>query len=104
MKSTRNITLTGLMIAIGLLIVSVLKNFGGQPILKLFSPMHFPVYIAGLAIGPIEGLITGLFTPLLSYLINQLPPSGPLAMMGELAIYGLVCGLGMRYLPIRMTK
>ena len=72
MNKTKNIVLSGLMIAIGIVIVSVLKNFGGQPILRLFSPMHFPIMIAGLAIGPIEGMICGILTPALSYLINQL--------------------------------
>lgn len=96
MNKTRNIVLTGLMIAIGIVVVTVLKNFGGQPILRLFSPMHFPVIIAGLVIGPVEGMICGVLTPVLSYLINQLPPNGPWAMMVELGVYGLVCGLGMK--------
>ena len=96
MNKTKNIVLSGLMIAIGIVIVSVLKNFGGQPILRLFSPMHFPIMIAGLAIGPVEGMICGILTPALSYLINQLPPNGPWAMMVELGVYGLVCGLGMK--------
>ncbi len=92
MNKTKNIVLTGLMIALGIVIVSVLKNFGGQPILRLFSPMHIPVLIAGLAIGPIEGILCGFFTPLLSYLINGLPPAGPFAMMAELSVYGFVTG------------
>ncbi len=100
MKRTRSITLTGLMIAVGIVIVTVLKNFGGQPILRLFSPMHFPVMIAGLAIGPVEGLICGIATPALSYLINQLPPNGPWAMMAELGVYGLVTGLCMKKLKV----
>ena len=70
MRKTRSIVLTGLMIAIGLAIVTVLKNFGGQQINIMFSPMHFPVLIAGLAIGPAEGLVTGVVTPILSYLIK----------------------------------
>ncbi len=97
-KKTRSITLTGMMIAIGIVIVTVLKNFGGQPILRLFSPMHFPVILTGLAIGPAEGLVCGVVTPLLSYIINGLPPAGPMAMMAELGVYGLVTGLGMKML------
>lgn len=96
MKKTRSIVLTGLMIAIGIVIVTVLKNFGGQPILQLFSPMHFPIMIAGLAIGPIEGLIAGIITPALSYMINGLPPAGPWAMMVELGTYGFVTGIIMK--------
>ena len=98
MNKTRNIVMSGLLIAIGIVIVTVLKNFGGQPVLRLFSPMHFPIMLAGLAIGPVEGLVCGLITPALSYIINQLPPNGPGAMMVELGVYGLVCGLGMKML------
>ncbi len=101
MRKTRSIVLTGLMIAIGLAIVTVLKNFGGQQINIMFSPMHFPVLIAGLAIGPAEGLVTGVVTPILSYLINGLPPQGPLAMACELGVYGLTTGLLMKKLPLK---
>ncbi len=97
-SKTKQIVLTGLFIAIGITIVTVLKNFGGQPILRLFSPMHFPVLIAGLAVSPLSGFLCGLITPVLSYLINGLPPTGPLAMMCELAAYGLVTGLCMQKL------
>lgn len=96
---TRSIVLTGLMIAVGLTTVTVLKNFGGQSFNIMFSPMHFPVLIAGLAIGPAEGLAAGVITPILSYLINGLPPQGPLAMACELGTYGLVTGLCMKHLP-----
>ncbi len=98
MNKTRNIVLSGLLIAVGIVVVTVLKNFGGQPLLRTLSPMHFPVMLAGLVIGPVEGLVVGVMTPALSYLINQLPPNGPLAMMAELGTYGLVTGLMMKML------
>lgn len=98
-KNTRSIVLTGLMIAIGLVIVTVLKTFGGQTFNIMFSPMHFPVLIAGLAIGPAEGLAAGVVTPILNYIVNGMPPQGPLAMACELGMYGLVTGLVMRYVP-----
>lgn len=96
MNRTRSIVETGLMIGIGLAIVTVLRSFGGQPILQLFSPMHITVLIAGLAIGPVEGLTAGVITPALSYMISGLPPQGPWAMMAELGMYGLITGLVMR--------
>ncbi len=95
-SKTREMVLTALMIAIGISIVTVLKNFGGQTILRLFSPMHFPVYIAGMVISPLSGFLCGIITPVLSYLINGLPPAGPLAMMCELGTYGLITGLCMK--------
>lgn len=96
MHKTRSIVLTGLMIAIGLVIVTICRSFLGVTFLKLFSPMHFPVLIAGLVLGPWEGLVCGLATPALSYMISGLPQMGPLAMMAELGVYGLVTGWMMR--------
>ncbi len=96
MHKTRSIVLTGLMIAIGLVIVTICRTLLGVSFMILFSPMHFPVLIAGLVLGPWEGLICGIVTPALSYLINGLPQIGPLAMMAELGVYGLVTGLIMK--------
>ena len=96
MHKTRSIVLTGLMIAIGLVIVTICRTLLGVSFMTLFSPMHFPVLIAGLVLGPWEGLICGIVTPALSYLISGLPQIGPLAMMAELGVYGLVAGLIMK--------
>ena len=96
MHKTRSIVLTGLMIAIGLVIVTICRTLLGVSFMILFSPMHFPVLIAGLVLGPWEGLICGIVTPALSYLIIGLPQIGPLAMMAELGVYGLVTGLIMK--------
>ncbi|MBR2824671.1 MAG: ECF transporter S component [Solobacterium sp.] len=94
---TKRIVLTGLMIALGLVLpiaVSFIPNGG-----TLFSPMHIPALLAGLVLGPVEGLITGVATPLLSHLLRGMPPA-PVApaMAVELGVYGLVGGLCMRML------
>lgn len=65
----------------------------------LFSPMHLPVLLCGIVCGPQYGLICGLLGPFLSSILTGMPGMGYLpSMMIELAVYGLVSGLMMRFL------
>lgn len=66
---------------------------------SLFSPMHIPVLLCGLLCGWPYGLFCGIAGPLLSSLITGMPAIGYLPpMLVELATYGLVSGLLMRFL------
>ncbi len=96
----RRMTTAALLLAIALL----LPFLTGQiPTLgKLLSPMHLPVLLAGLLLGPVYGAAVGVSAPLLRmalFWMPQFPKS--LAMSVELAVYGAVCGLMMRILPKR---
>ena len=65
----------------------------------LFSPMHLPVLLCGIICGPQYGLVCGLLGPFLSSILTGMPGMGYLpSMMIELAVYGLVSGLMMRFL------
>lgn len=97
MRTTRSIVLTALMIAIGLVLPPVVRMIpqGGV----LFSPMHIPALLAGLCIGPVEGIITGLVCPILNNLMYGMPQGSTLiGMCVELPVYGLISGLLMRLL------
>lgn len=61
---------------------------------SIFLPMHIPVLMAGLFLGPISGLTVGVMTPILSSLLTGMPPLMPVLplMMLELAAYGTVSG------------
>lgn len=64
----------------------------------LFSPMHLPVLLCGIVCGPVYGLVCGLFGPLLSSLLTGMPGMAYLpTMMLELALYGLISGLFMKF-------
>lgn len=70
---------------------------------QLFSPMHIPALLCGLVTGPLYGLAGGILGPLFSFAVTGMPPGGKLPqMMLELGCYGLVTGLGMKY--IRLGK
>ncbi len=59
-----------------------------------FLPMHIFVLIAGLLFGWRAGLITGLFTPLVSYFISGMPVLNILPQIViELSAYGIIAGI-----------
>lgn len=65
---------------------------------SVFSPMHIPVLLCGLLCGWPFGLACGILGPVLSSLITGMPPQAYLPpMVVELAVYGLVTGLLMRW-------
>ena len=66
---------------------------------SIFSPMHIPVLLCGMICGWPMGLLCGIAGPILSSLITQMPPLAYLpSMLVELAVYGLICGLAMKYI------
>lgn len=66
----------------------------------LFSPMHFPVMLAGLACGPFFGLLVAVFGPFLSYIFTGMPGLSYLpSMIIECAFYGMV-----PYLVLKLFK
>lgn len=66
---------------------------------SIFSPMHIPVLLCGLVCGWQYGLVCGIVGPFLSSMITQMPPLGYLPpMLVELAVYGIVTGLLMRFI------
>jgi len=100
MSKAKSLILTGFFIALGIVLPMAFHGipYGGQ----IFSPMHIPVLLSGLVLGPVFGLICGVLTPFLSSTLTGMPPATFLpAMTVELGAFGLVGGLLMRYLPIR---
>ncbi len=92
-NTTKNLSLAGMFLAIGLL----LPFLTGQipQIGNMLLPMHLPVLLCGLICGWKYGLAVGFILPLLRYALFGMPPIMPtgLAMAFELATYGLVVGL-----------
>lgn len=95
-NSIRTLVLCGLFTAFGLLFPQIFHLFGavsGQT----FLPMHIPVLIAGLAVSPLCGAVTGVLSPLLSCLITNMPTMIKMPFMClELLAYGLFSGLFMK--------
>ncbi len=93
---TKNMVLTGILIALGVVLplaFHAIPNAG-----SIFLPMHIPVLFCGLVCGWNYGLLAGIATPLLSNILTGMPPAPFLpSMLVELAVYGLVAGLLIRF-------
>ena len=97
MRNTRNIVLCGLLTAVGIVLPAVVRLIPNGGV--LFSPMHIPALLAGLVLGPVEGLIVGIACPLLNNVMFGMPQGSTLiGMCVELPVYGIASGLFMREL------
>lgn len=92
-KRTTKLALSSLFLSIGLL----LPFLTGQipAIAKIALPMHYPIFLCGLILGPKPGLLIGIICPLLRSLLFSMPMFYPtaIAMAVELGAYGLIAGL-----------
>ena len=100
MSQTKRLVLSAICLALCVvlpLIFHAVPNGG-----NIFLPMHIPVLICGLLCGTVYGTVCGVMGPLLSSLITGMPPLAYApSMMVECAVYGLVCGLLMKFIRTR---
>ncbi len=96
----RNYTFTGLCIALCIVLpmaFHAIPNAG-----SVILPMHIPVFICGFVCGWPFGLVCGITGPLLSSLLTGMPPAAILpSMMAELAVYGVVSGLLIKFVKTK---
>lgn len=92
-KSNR-LVLSSLLLAFGLALPYFSSHMFGIPGTVLL-PMHFPVLLGGLLCGPAYGVLLGLLTPILSFLLTGMPAFYPmLPMMAvQLILMGCITGL-----------
>jgi len=98
--SIKNITASALCVALCVLLpilFHAVPNAG-----SVFLPMHIPVLICGLLCGWQYGLVCGVLGPVLSTLFTGMPPVAYLPSMAiELAVYGLVSGLLIKFVRLK---
>ena len=91
---TKKLTFGAMCLALSLLLPQAFHMIGMQQAGSVFLPMHIPVFIGGLLLGPIYGLFLGIFAPLTSFVVTGMPGADRVMfMMCELATYGTVSGL-----------
>ena len=99
MSSTKKTVITAMLIAAGVVLPIIFHmvpaGWGG----RVGLPMHIPVLLGGLLVGPFYGFFGGLITPLFSSMMTGMPHAGPAVyrMMIELSVYGLTAGFVMRW-------
>ena len=95
--NTLNVVTCAMLSALAVILASSVHYFtgGDTTIASLISPMHFPMFLAGILCGQWLGLICGALAPLVSFLANGRPPfpNGLIPMIFELATYGFLTGL-----------
>lgn len=97
--SAKELVLTGLFIAFGLVLPFVtaqIPSLGNK-----LLPMHIPVLISGFVIGWPYGLIVGIIVPVFRSVLFGMPPMFPtaVAMSFELGVYGCLTGFLSRLFP-----
>lgn len=92
-QSTKQMVLSGVFIAIGLVLPILFHAIGGGG--SVFLPMHIPVLIAGFFLSMPYVFVIGVLTPVLSSLLTGMPPIFPTLpfMIFELTTYGVMVSL-----------
>lgn len=100
MNKTKEIVLSGLLLASGILLPMIFHMFSLTGPIAL--PMHIPVLIGGFLLSPELALLLGIITPVISGLLTGMPVMFPMAviMAFELGIYGLTASLTTRKLNL----
>ena len=80
-QSIKKMAYGGLLIAIGIILPQLFHIFG-QAAGQTFLPMHIPVMLAGMLIGPVWALGVAVIVPVLSSLITGMPAVPMLAKKG----------------------
>lgn len=100
-KSVKEIVLSGLFIALGLILPMIFHMVGAG---STFLPMHIPVLLAGFLVDLPFAVAVGVITPILSSLFTGMPPVFPVLpyMVFELATYAAVASLLYRKLKLNI--
>ncbi|MCL2016537.1 MAG: ECF transporter S component [Defluviitaleaceae bacterium] len=96
--SSQNLVLASLFLCLCLILpffVGNIPTFGA-----MLLPMHFPVLVCGIVLGPKYGGLVGLLAPFTRFFMIGMPPLlTAAAMTFELAAYGIAIGLLYHFLP-----
>lgn len=89
---SRELTLSGFFIALGLVLPTLFHMIGAG---NVFLPMHIPVLIAGFCLGLPFAAAVGIMTPILSTLLTGMPLLFPVLpyMAFELLTYAVIANI-----------
>lgn len=89
--NTRKMVYAAVILALSIAIPAIF-HFTALPG-NIFLPMHLPVLVGGLLLGPVYGLIIGMLAPILNFFLTNMPPIPMLyIMIFELGAYGFFTG------------
>lgn len=89
--NTRKMVYAAVILALSIAIPAIF-HFTALPG-NIFLPMHLPILVGGLLLGPVYGLIIGMLAPILNFFLTNMPPVPMLyIMIFELGAYGFFTG------------
>lgn len=91
--TTKKLVYTAFFIALGILVPQVFHSVGGPGIGQIFLPMHYPVIIGGMLLGPLSGGIIGVASVMIGMILGMPPFTIGIFMIFELMTYGIISGL-----------
>jgi len=102
----RNLILTGMFIAMGIMLPIAFHAFGGLG--PKLLPMQFPILLAGYFLCPQYAVAVGVLTPILSGLLTHMPPVLPampclVIEFGAYALFLSVLKINNKYLKLLVT-
>ena len=104
-KNINRLTASSVLIALAILIPQLFHLTGVPQSGQVFLPMHIPVLLSGFVLGPVFGLLVGVFSPIISSAMTGMPAFARLPfMIFELATYGLVGGFLYNTLRLKRKK
>ncbi|WP_300410000.1 ECF transporter S component [Lagierella sp.] len=90
--NTRKTVYGAIILAIAIALPGIFHSTGIPG--NIFLPMHLPIFIGGMLLGPLYGMLLGVLAPIINFFIFTMPPIPILyIMVFELMAYGLVSGL-----------
>lgn len=90
--NTQKIILTAIFASIGIILPQALHIIGGPTLGPIFLPIHLPVFIGAMLLGPRSGVIIAVVSLFIGYLIGMPPYPIIVFMFFEMIVYGLVTG------------
>ncbi|MFV0394020.1 MAG: ECF transporter S component, partial [Coprobacillaceae bacterium] len=102
---TRKIMISAMCLALSLILPQAFHLIGMQQAGAIFLPMHIPIFIGGMLLGPVYGTGIGVLAPIISCLLTGMPTTQRvLFMVVELASYGMLSGVLFHVFKLKEKK
>ena len=90
--STRKLVLTSLFVSLAIVIPQALHLIGGPGLGAMLLPMHIPIFIGAMLLGPVSGIIIAIIAVITGVLIGMPPILIASYMIFELSTYAAISG------------
>ena len=90
--TTKQIIYTALFASIGIVLPQTFHLIGGTALGTILLPMHLPVFIGAMLLGPLSGVVIALVSLTIGVMIGMPPMPIAIFMAFEMITYALVAG------------